>query len=246
MSAIKKQLIIFDFDWSMADQDTDRWVLEVLSSRLRRKMQDLREEIQWTDLVAQSMVELHQEGRTKQEVLDALRIMPFHPAMVRAVKSLKARPSPQTTFLCLSNSNQVYIDTILEARGLTDLFDEIVTNPATWTDDGLLQVRRRVDPSAKQHSCQVGCSPNMCKGEELDAYLARKGGLEAFDKLVYIGDGSNDFCPILHLREQDLSLARVQRGLERRIKNEGPAAGLKSQVKYWLGAWEVEEIFATL
>ncbi|KAG8863570.1 hypothetical protein FRB96_008310 [Tulasnella sp. 330] len=244
MSAVKKQLIIFDFDWSMADQDTDRWVLEVLSLRLRRKMQDLRNDVQWTDLVAQMMVELHEEGRTKQEVLDALRSMPFHPAMVRAIKSLKGRPSPETTFLCLSNANQVYIDTILEARGLTHIFDEIITNPATWTDDGLLQVRRRINPSAKQHSCHVGCSPNMCKGEELEAYLSRKGGLDSFEKLIYIGDGSNDFCPILRLREKDLALARTQRGLERRIKEEGAEAGLKSQVKYWVGAWEVEEVFA--
>jgi hypothetical protein len=36
------QLIIFDFDWSMVDQDTDRWVLEVLSTKLRRKLQTIK------------------------------------------------------------------------------------------------------------------------------------------------------------------------------------------------------------
>ena len=35
-------------------------------------------------------------------------------------------------------------------------------------------------------------------GDELDAYLARKG--EHFDRIIYVGDGSNDFCPILRLR----------------------------------------------
>ena len=35
----------------MADQDTDRWVLEVLAPDLRRKMQNLKDEMQWTDLV---------------------------------------------------------------------------------------------------------------------------------------------------------------------------------------------------
>ena len=38
----------------------------------------------------------------------------------------------------------------------------------------------------------------MCKGEELEAFLKDK---EPFDKMVYIGDGTNDFCPILRLRE---------------------------------------------
>ena len=35
-------------------------------------------------------------------------------------------------------------------------------------------------------------------GEELSAFLARHQ--TAFDRIVYIGDGSNDFCPILRMR----------------------------------------------
>jgi pyridoxal phosphate phosphatase PHOSPHO2 len=38
-------------------------------------------------------------------------------------------------------------------------------------------------------------------------------------------------------------LCRRFRGLERRISQEG---GLQCQVKYWAGAWEVEEIFGQL
>jgi pyridoxal phosphate phosphatase PHOSPHO2 len=37
----------------------------------------------------------------------------------------------------------------------------------------------------------------MCKGEELEAFLARN---EPFDRVIYVGDGTNDFCPILRLR----------------------------------------------
>jgi pyridoxal phosphate phosphatase PHOSPHO2 len=85
-----------------------------------------------------------------------------HPAMVRAVEKLK--DARKTTFFCLSNANEIYIRTILQSKGLEDLFDEIVTNPAHWDDSGLLELRRRVDPTGPQHSCKVGCSPNMCKG----------------------------------------------------------------------------------
>ena len=44
----------------------------------------------------------------------------------------------------------------------------------------------------------------MCKGEELDAFLARNG--QDFDRVVYVGDGSNDFCPILRMRESVISV----------------------------------------
>ncbi|KAF8623090.1 hypothetical protein AX15_006501 [Amanita polypyramis BW_CC] len=233
------QLVVFDFDWSMADQDTDRWIFEVLAPDLRRKMEDLKHRVQWTDLVAECLVNAHERNIPREHIENALRIMPFHPAMVRAVKNLKA--AGNTTFLCLSNSNSVFISTILQDKKLTDVFHEIITNPADWDESGLLKVCRRVDPKGPKHSCKVGCSPNMCKGEELDAYLARHG--TQFDRITYIGDGENDFCPVLRLRSQDQVLCRNLRGLSRRIAREG---GLQCQVKYWSEAWEVEEIFTSL
>lgn len=90
---------------------------------------------------AAMLVELNKRGKTRQEIQDSLKVMPFvslssvifssrwhieplklenkHPAMARAVRSLKTAQNPNTTFLCLSNSNSVYISTILEVR-LTD------------------------------------------------------------------------------------------------------------------------------
>lgn len=76
----------------------------------------------------------------------------------------------------------------------------------------------------------------MCKGEELEAYLARRGGRESFDRIIYLGDGSNDFCPVLRLGKGDIALVRRGMGLERRIKGEG---GTQCQIRYWSGAWEV-------
>jgi hypothetical protein len=53
-----------------------------------------------------------------------------HPAMIRAVKAMKTAAKPQTTFLCLSSANNVYISTILEVRtgsspGLTTKLNDI-------------------------------------------------------------------------------------------------------------------------
>ena len=36
---------------SMADQDTDRWIFEVHAPDIRRKIKNLEDEVQWTDLV---------------------------------------------------------------------------------------------------------------------------------------------------------------------------------------------------
>lgn len=42
-------------------------------------------------------------------------------------------------------------------------------------------------------------SDELSVGEELTAFLERHG--KDFDRIVYVGDGSNDFCPILRLRK---------------------------------------------
>jgi hypothetical protein len=68
--APKRLLVVYDFDWcvpttavmgllvliasstrSMADQDTDRYIFEVNDIELRRRMEDLEDRMQWTDLV---------------------------------------------------------------------------------------------------------------------------------------------------------------------------------------------------
>src|SRR6267154_5366957 len=91
----------------------------------------------------------------------------------------------------------------LQSKGLTTLFEEIVTNPAEWDTSGLLRLRRKIDPNGPQHACKIGCSPNMCKGmvrhisnffsinfsftagEELDAFLERHQ--PDFDRVIYVG-----------------------------------------------------------
>lgn len=47
---VPMQLVVFDFDWSLADQDTDRWVHEVLSPRLRIEFVRLKASMQFTDM----------------------------------------------------------------------------------------------------------------------------------------------------------------------------------------------------
>ena len=36
---------------SMADQDSDRWVFEVLAPDIRRRLKNIRDGSEWTDLV---------------------------------------------------------------------------------------------------------------------------------------------------------------------------------------------------
>jgi len=73
----ERQLIVFDFDWSMADQDTDHWIFEVNKPELRRKMEDLEGKIQWIDLMTQLLREGHEKGIKREDIEHALKIIPY-------------------------------------------------------------------------------------------------------------------------------------------------------------------------
>ena len=57
------------------------------------------------------------------------------------------------------------------------------------------------------------------------------------------GDGGNDYCPVLRLGKNDVALVRRNRGLAKRILEEG---GVQCTVRYWSGAWEAEQLLRRL
>lgn len=86
----------------------------------------------------------------------------------------------------------------------------------------------------------------MCKGDELDNWMKNNGGCDKYDTVSYVGDGGNDFCPIVRMRKGDIGFVRKNMELDGRIKEEGESAGVKVDVKRWEGAWEIEEYFQQL
>lgn len=81
----------------------------------------------------------------------------------------------------------------------------------------------------------------MCKGDELEAWVAAHGGKEAWDKIVYVGDGGNDYCPLLRMRKGDLACVRKGFELGGRIEHEGEKDGFALDVEMWDQAWIIDE-----
>ncbi|MBW0532954.1 hypothetical protein O181_072669 [Austropuccinia psidii MF-1] len=249
------QLIVFDFDWSLVDQDTDRYLFEVLEPNLRKLLNHRKNQLQWTDNVADCLRRLNDGGATKSQIEQAFSTLPLHPAMKRAIEALwnpielenyqDPKKVLNTKFLILSNSNSIFIELVLKHYNLYHLFeDSIITNPAHWDADhpDRINLKRRVDPNGPQHTCSFGCSPNMCKGAELSGYLEKTQ--KKFDRIAYVGDGENDFCPIVQLKKGDFALVRKFRGLSKRIEQEKSLGKqLDCAIIEWSGAWEVEQAF---
>ncbi|KAH9820577.1 phosphatase phospho-type [Melampsora americana] len=237
------QLVVFDFDWSLVDQDTDRYLFEVLDPDLRMRLELQKESIQWTDNVAECLRLLYQSGVKKDQIIQAFSTLPLHPGMKRGIENLKKDETQiKTSFIILSNSNLEFIKIVLNYHQFDlNLFQSIITNPAEFNQDGMLVLNRRIPFDFPiQHSCVHGCSPNMCKGEELKKFL--DSSEIKFDRIVYVGDGSNDFCPITQFKSNDVALIRRNMGLSKKIKEDMNEL-VKCEKVYWNDAWELEMIF---
>ena len=131
--------------------------------------------------------------------------------------------------IIISDSNSEFIRCIMKAAGVYDIVHSTYTNPAHWDDTGCLNI-------AYYHT-QDWCSistRNLCKGHILDAHIekAKMDRNTSFTRVVYVGDGTNDLCPSLKLRDCDVTCPRKGYSLVKEIDKLTEGA-LKCEVLVW-------------
>ncbi|CAM0142300.1 hypothetical protein VKS41_002216 [Umbelopsis sp. WA50703] len=229
-----KNLAVFDFDWSMVEQDSDYWTLMKISPETYQWVLQQKTNIQWTDLMAAALSRLHDQGVKPTDIHQALEQIPFSPAMKEILERLH---NNNTTVIILSDANTVFIDSILKAKGASKYIDKIVTNPGRFAEDGKLVVERLIAKDGPQHNCSNGCAANICKGRELTKFLEEAG---PFKRIMYVGDGKNDYCPATLLAADDKLFARTGKSLDALLKSRPELAeSFKSEVQYWSDPQEI-------
>ncbi|KAK6944855.1 Phosphatase PHOSPHO-type [Dillenia turbinata] len=230
-------VVVFDFDRTIIDGDSDRWVIEEMG--LTRLFNQLRRTMPWTSLMDRMTMELHSRGKTISQIADCLKRVPLHPQIIATIRSAHA-------FGCdlkiISDANKFYIQTILENHGLLGCFMEIHTNPTFVDEEGRLRIIPYHDYATSPHGCSL-CPTNMCKGliiEQIRA-LAYASGKKRF---IYLGDGSGDYCPSLKLQEGDHVMPRKDYPLWERIFSNPTL--VKAKVHEWNGGEELARILLHL
>ncbi|CAG8493922.1 549_t:CDS:2 [Paraglomus brasilianum] len=234
-----KTLVVFDFDWSLVDEDSDCIVLEKLSKPLRMKMDKLQHSMEWIDMMAVLLKELHSAGITRSQIESALSSVPMHPSMVSCLHMAKRH---NADVIIVSDANTIWIDHILTHYGVHHLIDKIITNHAEWDAGNCIAIDSNTH---SQQNCNTihritgekMCNRNLCKGHELRQLL----NLREYDNVVYVGDGVNDYCPSLQLRDTDVVCVRKGRTLEKLIIDN--YSSVRAEIKFWNDADDVLEIF---
>ncbi|KAK9762423.1 hypothetical protein K7432_011852 [Basidiobolus ranarum] len=240
-----KTLIAYDFDWSLIDQDSDHFLVSKLNTLLTKKMNELELNMQWTDMMNQLLGELHELGVTETQMSTVWAQIPFSENMIKALHIAK---EANADIMIISDANSVAISKVLNHYQVDHLFNKIITNAAQWTEDGKLVINRLV-PKETPHGCSTKaegfghtCSVNMCKGQEITRVMLEGG----YDRVIYVGDGANDFCPITKLGVNDIALVRSGRILSKIVEAPSSRAQIKANVILWSEAADILAMYRNL
>lgn len=186
-------------------------------------------------------------GITVSQLNDCLCSIPMFAENVGALKL--AHSSGAMNFI-LSDANHHYISVILDHHKISSLFVEVESNASSFevqvaedsrggggaTSPQLtrLRISAHQAPDAP-HTC-TRCPVNLCKGQVLRRWL----GHYSFERVVYVGDGSGDFCPVLCLRAADVALCRHGFPLHKLVLAEAKSESrLAARVMTWSSGGDI-------
>ncbi|XP_002527425.2 inorganic pyrophosphatase 2 [Ricinus communis] len=227
-------LVVFDFDKTIVDVDSDNWVIDELG--FTDLFNQLLPTMPWNSLMDRMMKELHSQGKTIEDMVEVLKRIPIHPRVIPAIKSAHALGCE---LRIVSDANLFFIEAILKHLGLRDYFSEINTNPGFVDDEGKLRIFPYHDFTQSSHGCSL-CPPNMCKGHIIERIQSSISKEDKSKKIIYLGDGAGDYCPSLKLTEADYLMPRKNFPVWDLICSNPMV--IKAEIHEWTDGEELERV----
>ncbi|CAK8535898.1 unnamed protein product [Lathyrus sativus] len=224
-------VVIFDFDKTIIDCDSDNWVVDELG--FTDLYNQLFPTMPFNNLMDRMMMELHSNGKTIEDIVEVLKRVPVHATMIPAIKAANALGCD---LRIVSDANTFFIETILKKFGIRECFSEINTNPGYVDEEGRLRVLPYHNLNQPPHRCNL-CPTNICKGLIINR-IQDSFPCEENKRFIYLGDGSGDYCPSLNLKEKDFVMPRKNFPVWDLICKDRSL--VKAQIYEW-SDWEEQE-----
>jgi pyridoxal phosphate phosphatase PHOSPHO2 len=228
MASALPRLVVFDFDHTVVDANTDTWILRTMPQGLPPALVDSYEHGKWTEYMDRVLQHLHSVGVSAAALQQELAHIPLTAGMRELFSYIGSTPG--TDAIIISDSNTLFIQWVLDAAQLHTHVRDVYTNPASLEPSG----RIRVLP-LHTHACGT-CPVNMCKAQVLQQYIdARSLSGPKYSQVAYVGDGGNDLCPVQSMGEKDLAFPRVGYALAAKLHALPP----RSAVHPWVSGLDI-------
>ena len=233
-STSKKFHVIFDFDGTIIDKDSEDELLKNIFSKeeydiTMKKLDDL-EFFEGFNYYFKRMKDLN---LTLKDIDFNLQKIKLSPKINELFEYLRRNRHNFEIIIC-SSGIDYSIKYILEQNGFLDLIDEFICTKGYIGDeksDKLINVPLNQFPN----SCDL-CGPNQCKSTELQKYLKNK----KFEKILFVCDGSNDYCPSKKiLKKGDIVFPRIGNSLYKKLFDEDYKKELSCNIFPWKSGDEI-------
>jgi 2,3-diketo-5-methylthio-1-phosphopentane phosphatase len=220
----KNTLVIFDFDQTIINGDT----YSILISLLNRGKEELekmtKSDISWIDFNKILFQKLKENEVNIEVIRKRVMSIELNKNMKDVLEFLKINKDKFKPII-ISGSIKLIVQLILENYGCLDVIEEIHCHEARLDDDKYLHYVE------KEHKNCGECSWAICKAVILQDVL--KKDRKKYEKLIYVGDGLIDKCPIKILKETDSLYPRMNYPLYKCLYEDGYIHQCKCKVHPW-------------
>nr|XP_023029762.1 pyridoxal phosphate phosphatase PHOSPHO2-like isoform X1 [Leptinotarsa decemlineata] len=239
---MSKNLAVFDFDHTIIHENSDVAVMNLIDpKKIPKEIKLLHRSDGWTAFMQGVFETLHKHKIKEENIRKLVETLQEVKGMRELIKELHENLNYDV--IIISDSNSYFINTWLDANDMKKYITGVFTNPAHFENDLL-----KISMYHLQESCKLS-TRNLCKGQIMEEFLKeqQERGLP-YERVLYCGDGLNDFCPILRLGEGDLACVRaeykcaeiVAKAKDGSYKDEeGKSRDVKSDVFVWNDGYEI-------
>ncbi|KAM4692280.1 phosphoethanolamine/phosphocholine phosphatase isoform 1-T2 [Rhinophrynus dorsalis] len=203
MASILKYLLVFDFDETIVNENSDDSVIQVAPGQeLPDWLRQTFQEGFYNQYMQRVFEYMGDKGVRLLDLKTVYEKIPLSPGMPDLFRFL-TKNQDRFEIILISDANMFGIESSLKSNGYHSLFRRVISNPTKVDKNGHLTLG-----PYHSHTCPQ-CPANMCKRKILTEYLSERSqdGV-AFEKLLYVGDGANDFCPSVLLTSTDIAFPR--------------------------------------
>jgi pyridoxal phosphate phosphatase PHOSPHO2 len=221
----KKHLIVFDFDNTILKGNTAFSIVKQFldldeSLQIKKRFSDNEN---FVSLFRNIFSTLKNKNYNIQAIKKLIEELPLNEGFHDLFLFLR-QENANFEVIIISATVSLFIEWILDKNQLSSVFSQIFCQNSQLDEDCLISIRQ-----FHNHDCRL-CNSSQCKGTILREYLENRKN--QIDKVVYVGDGENDYCPALSLNDNDVLFPREKWGLHKKLE-DGSKEDLRCRTILW-------------
>ena len=223
----KKHLVIFDFDQTIIDLDSEFSLIEKYAQNLyKEKNGDLYVKDHWIEFNNYIYTRIVENGYTYEDVKKHFQSLKLSPNMDILLNFLNQNKHNYETIIITGNNDKV-VEIVLESHGIKSCFNHILCNKSIFDEKNIFKIWAI---NEKYQHCKDD-KPFLCKSLFFEDFMKDKKS--CFDKIFYIGDGKNDFCLSKKLGINDIVFPRVNYSLYKILYDKNGKKEVKAKIIPW-------------